>query len=66
MRHYEVKHNNPSFMFFCTGKGCTFSEARPDMLSHLGRMKWRYKGASAPASPNSDEGGTPNCGACAF
>ena len=39
VRHFEVCHNDPSFMFFCNGRDCVFSEARPDkVLSHRSRM----------------------------
>ena len=38
-RHFEVCHNGPRFTFFCNGRECAYSEARPDkVLSHWGRM----------------------------
>ena len=39
VRHFEVCHSDPSFMFFCNGRDCVYSEARPDkVLSHRGYM----------------------------
>ena len=39
VRHFEVCHNDPRFMFFCNGRECVYSKARPDkVLGHWGRM----------------------------